>query len=149
MTRKLYYLLPLLLIVVIAAGCAKSTDDTNTTTVILPVGNFSGQFTRIHLNSATKKLDTIHANLTIAMAAATGYAVSGDTTYHAASYGGYVVDGVNIAFADQTLLQKGASTITPTKTHLNGTYSYTYNAPNLQIYFSSDTVIYSYVLVAK
>jgi len=147
MKRRSSYLLPLLLIIILAVGCAKSADTTSN--IVLPVGTFTGQFTRIHLNLRTNKIDTIHANLTLTMAAATGYAISGDTTYHAASHGSYVVDGINIAFSDQTLPTSTTSTTPPTKTHLNGVYSYVYSTSSMQITFSSDTLVYTYILAGK
>ncbi len=147
MKRRLSYLLPLLLLIVLAVGCAKSPDSTDT--IVLPVGTFTGQFTRIHLNPYTRKLDTIYANLTLTMAAATGYAITGDTTKHAGSHGSYVVDGVNIAFSDQTLPTSTTSTAPPTKIHLNGVYSYVYTTTSMQITFSNDTLIYTYILAAK
>lgn len=82
------------------------------------------------------------------MATATGFAVGGDTTYHAASHGGYVVDGQNIAFSDITL-PSTPTTVVPAKTHLNGVYQYVYTGNTMQIAASSDTLAYYYSLTLK
>ena|ERR1700744_2973257 len=155
MKRKIYYLFLLPLSLLAMTGCLKTNTTPNN--VILPVGTFAGTFTRIHLSLQTGKLDTIKANIILTMAAATGYAVSGDTTHHAASHGGYSVDGQYIAFSDQTLPPPGsvANAPIPVKTHLNGLYQYTYSTPtggagaSLQIVFTGDTVAYSYVLAGQ
>lgn len=146
MKRKLNYLFPILLLLA-TAGCIKSTNDPSN--IIIPVGNFLGQFTRIHLNPATGKLDTIKGNITLNMAVATGYVVGGDTTHHAASYGGYVVDGQNIAFSDHTLPSTTTTTTPPVKIHLNGVYQYSYTGTSMQISASNDTLGYLYTLALK
>jgi len=146
MKRKIVYFLPLLLLSI--TGCLKNTSDPSN--VVIPVGTFAGTFTRVHLHMATGKLDTIKANLTLTMSTTSGYAISGDTTLHAASHGGYAVDGVNIAFSDQTLATSPTTTTPiPTKVHLNGVYSYGYNGSALQIAFSSDTLAFFYNFTAK
>jgi len=155
MKRKIYYLLLAPLSLLAITGCLKTNTTPNN--VILPVGTFAGTFTRIHYSLQTGKLDTIKANIILTMAAATGYAVSGDTTHHAASHGGYSVDGQNIAFYDQTLPQVGTvvNPPIPVKTHLNGVYQYSYSTPagsagsSLQIIFTGDTVAYSYILAGQ
>jgi len=146
MKRKIIYFLPLLLLSI--TGCLKSNSDPSN--VVIPTGTFAGQFTRVHLHPATGKLDTIKANLTLTMSTTAGYAISGDTTLHAASHGGYAVDGLNIAFSDQTLpASPNNTTPVPTKVHLNGVYSYAYNGSALQIAFSSDTLAFFYNFTAK
>jgi hypothetical protein len=146
MKRKFNYLF-LMLLLLATAGCIKNSNDPSN--IIIPVGNFAGQFTRIHLSRATGKLDTIKANITLNLAVATGYAVGGDTTHHAASHGGYVVDGQNIAFSDLTLPANSTSTAPLAKTHLNGVYQYTYTGTSMQISASNDTLGYLYVLALK
>jgi len=146
MKRKLNYLFPILLLLG-TAGCVKTSNDPST--IDIPVGNFTGQFTRIHLNPNTNKLDTIKANITLNMGTATGYVVGGDTTNHAASYGSYVVDGQNIAFSDHTLPSTTTITTPPVKIHLNGIYQYQYAPPVLQIGVQNDTISFFYNLIAK
>jgi hypothetical protein len=144
MKKILLSLVPVLLLLLIT-GCVKNTPPSP---VILPAGTFSGTFTRLHLNLTTNKVDTIKANLTLTMSATTGFVVSGDTTHHAASHGGYVVDGVNIAFSDQTLPTTPTAT-PPVKTHLNGLYQYIYSGSTFQITAASDTLAYLYDLKAN
>jgi hypothetical protein len=143
MKLKLNYLFPLLMLLIILVGCVKN----NVPPVVLPTGTFTGTFTRIHLNPVNNKLDTIKANLTLTLSAATGFAVTGDTTRHAGSHGSYAVDGQNIAFSDATL--PANSTTIPAKIHLNGLYGYNYSSPSLQIGFSSDTLAVLYNLTAQ
>ena len=144
-------LLPLLsaaiILTVLIAGCIKPS---NPGPPVLPVGNFTGVFTRLHYNGITTKVDTIRANITLTMNASTGYAVGGDTSQHAASHGGYIVDGTNIAFSDATLPSiTVANPPTPTKTHLNGVYQYTYVAgSSLNLQQITDTLAYFYNMTA-
>jgi len=145
MKQKLHYLFPLLILFTLIAGCVKDTSAP----VVLPVGNFAGTFTRVHLNPYTNKIDTITAKLNIAMSATTGYAVTGDTTHHAASHGSYIVDGVNIQFTDLTLPTNLSAATPVTKTHLSGLYQYVYSAPSLVIQFANDTLVLNYTLVAQ
>jgi hypothetical protein len=143
-----YLLIILLLGVFIAGGCIKNTTPPNLTAV-LPTGNFIGQFTLIHKNSATSKFDTAHAIITIAMMANATYAVAGDTTkIQAASNGSFNVDTPDgiITFNDATVT-KLTSLNTPKK-HLNGPFLYTYDGANLHIFGSSDTLSYNYALTA-
>ena len=145
MKQKLNYLFPLVILLTLIAGCTKDTS----TPVVLPVGNFAGTFTRLHLNPLTNKVDTITAKLNISMSAATGYAVTGDTTHHAASHGSYIVDGVNIQFTDLTLPTNTSAATPAAKTHLSGVYQYVYSAPSLVVQFSNDTLVLNYTLAAQ
>jgi len=148
MKRRTLLLMTAAFTAIFISGCVKTTDPTPP---VLPTGNFTGTFSRYHLNIATGKIDTITANLTLNLSAATGYVIGGDTSKHAASHGGYVVDGTNVAFSDQTL---PPSTVinapTPTKTHLNGVYQYSYSAGvSLKIQQVGDTLIYLYNMKAQ
>ncbi|MEO8885856.1 MAG: hypothetical protein ABI367_07310 [Mucilaginibacter sp.] len=139
MKKNLYLLL--LTALVSAAGCKKVT----TAPPPLPVGKFTGVFTRIHYSNTTHKLDTATANLTLNLSASTGYSVTGDTTtVHAGSHGSYVVDGYNIQFIDQTL--KPNTPLYPGKTHLAGIFNYVYTDTRLQFGASNDTLYVSYNL---
>ncbi len=124
------------LIIMLIAGCLKPSD---TPTTYAPIGTFAGQFTRIHYSNAKKSYDTVKANLMLVMDLNTGYAISGDTTYHAASRGNFYIANNSITFLD-------LNTSNPSKIHLFGTYAYTYDNVNLQIQASSDTLKYLYVL---
>jgi hypothetical protein len=145
MKQKLNYLFPLVILLTLVAGCVKNTS----TPVVLPVGNFAGTFTRLHLNPFTNKIDTITAKLNIPMSAANGYSVTGDTTHHAASHGTYIVDGVNIQFSDITFPTNTSAATLAAKTHLSGIYQYVYSAPSLIIQFSNDTLVLNYTLAAQ
>jgi hypothetical protein len=149
MKNKLNYLLPLLVIVLLTSACLKKTAPVP---VVLPVGTFSGPFTVIHLNPRTNKQDTSTANLVLNMSAATGFAVTGDTTkLHAGSHGGYQVDGTYVQFSDQTLPASppvGVPSV-PAKYHLNGLYLYNYDGTNFQFYATSDTLLVVYKLKAQ
>lgn len=137
-----------LLTVVLATGCLNKTTPTPS---VLPTGNFIGTFTRLHLNTANNKIDTITATLTLTMSQANGYAIGGDTTYHAASHGGYVSDGSNIAFSDQTLPSSSATNApAPTKTHLNGVYQYVFTqGSSIQMQQIGDTLAFYYNMKAQ
>ena len=135
MKRILIFLSPFILM--LGYGCLKGNND-NTATYA-PIGTFSGQFTRIHYSNTKKLYDTVKANLILVMDLTTGYSITGDTTRHAGSYGGFATSTTNITFYDN-------NTSNSAKTHLNGTYSYTYDNVNLQIQASSDTLKYLYVL---
>ncbi len=128
MKIKLIYLLPLLAVFLITA-CAKTSN--NSTTVVLPTGNFTGQFLRVHYSKTSLKYDTLKANLNLAMAQSTGFAITGDTTtLHAGSYGSYAANAYYIQFVDQTY----SATAPFTKYHLSGVYNYTYDGSTLGIY---------------
>jgi len=148
MKLKLNYLLVLLLL--IASACTKqqpANNDTSYNPLITPVGNFSGYFTLIHLNPATNKLDTSRALITLATTADLSYSVAGDTTtIQAPSYGTFTADGTLITFTDATVTKRTPPN-TPQK-HLNGPFLYTYDGTTLNIYGSSDTLSYNYVLQA-
>jgi hypothetical protein len=144
MKIKLNYLFILLLI---ASGCSKQSVNTSDpiNPLIIPVGNFSGYFTLIHLNPATNKLDTGSAFITLAMTTGPSYSVAGDTTkIQDPSYGSFTADGTLITFVDQTVTKR--TPLNTPKKHLNGPYLYTYDGTNLHIYGSSDTLNYNYVL---
>ncbi len=137
MKNKLFCLLVL---VAAASGCKKDVKP-----VVLPEGNFTGTFRRIHLSSTTGKKDTLTADLTLLLGASTGFAVAGDTTKHAGSRGSYVVDGSLINFYDSTFPTSG----TPAKVHLAGIYQYAYDGKNLVITVANDTLNYYYSFKAN
>lgn len=147
MKTKFLFFCAVILAAISITGCLKTTAPTP---VVLPEGNFAGTFTRYHYNTANGKIDTLTANITLIMSSATGFAVGGDTSHHAASHGGYVVDGVNIAFSDATLPSSTTNAPPPTKTHLNGVYQYSYTAGSaLQLQSVGDTLIYQYNMKVK
>jgi len=124
------------LIVMLAAACKKDPPI-----IIAPLGNFNGIFTRIHYTASTKKYDTLKAVLNIVIDINAGFAVTGDTTRHTASYGDFYTNATQIQFADHTDGQQ------PNKVHLDGIYNYTYDGSLLQFSKSStDTLSYSYVM---
>jgi len=142
MKTRLIYLLPILLAALIT-GCSKN-NDSNNIPVVLPVGNYTGQFLRIRRTN-TNVLDTTVANLNLSLSQSTGYAVTGDTTtLHAGSYGAYGVNSYYIQFVDKTF----SSSAPFTKYHLEGIYSYTYDGTKLKIgvaYGDSLTLQYNFV----
>ncbi|HTH81460.1 MAG TPA: hypothetical protein VL490_00910 [Mucilaginibacter sp.] len=142
MKSKFIYLLPLLLLCV--AACVKSKDPSLDPNYSYPLGNFTGKFTVIHKNSWTSKYDTASASIKLVLSTSIGFAVSGDTTIHAPSYGSFSENAVNMIFNDVTYPATGF----PKKTHLAGLYAYTYDGMNLQITGNvADTLHYKYVLV--
>jgi len=138
--KAIYLLLPVALL---ASACLKE-PNTPTETPNYPLGAFAGKFTRIHLNKATSKTDTAYATIQLAMSSSTGFAVTGDTaTVHAGSKGGFGGTVSEIGFNDITW----GSPVSKNKTHLHGTYSYTFNGTILQINgMSGDTLSYRYDL---
>jgi hypothetical protein len=143
------YLLAFLTIAVIAAGCIKTdTGNYSGGPALVPDGVFTGQFTLIHENTSTNRLDTAQATITLTMVAlGTTYSVGGDTTkIQAPSKGSFGVDQVNgaITFVDATIT-KTTPANTPKK-HLNGTYLYTYDGTKLHIVGANDTLSYDYSL---
>jgi hypothetical protein len=129
MKHKIIYLS--LLISAIAAGCQKQIPVAPD-----PQGTFTGQFTRIRLNS-NGKLDTTYANLQLTVQAATGYSVSGDTsTIHAGSYGTYQFSPNLVGFLDKTYPTTGK----PAKIHLSGTYQYSFDGINFIIVGTTDSL---------
>lgn len=142
MKRK--YLFPLSLVLLLAAGCLKSSQDIIVDNAQYPLGTFSGKFSIVHRNLITQKADTTTTNNFILSLATTGFAVSGDTTLHAASHGGFLVNNTNLIFTDFTYPQSGV----PKKPHLSGTYIYTFDGTNLKMGASSnDTIGYVYTLI--
>jgi hypothetical protein len=130
----------LLFVVVTAMGCFPK----NTAPVpVTPEGNFTGQFTQVHL-SKSGKYDTLKANLNISLMRPTSYKVTGDTLkIHAGSYGAYGISGsYYIQFADYTFPTNGW----PTKVHLAGVYEYYYDGTTFQLLykFPTDTLSYQY-----
>jgi len=145
MKRNLSYLFPLLLL--LASSCSKQNNSSsNVNSVKIPTGNFKGQFTLIHENSKTGKLDTAYAIITLALTPAATYSVGGDTTtIQAPSNGTFTADGSTFDFTDATVTKK--TPLNPPKKHLNGLFLYTYDGyANLQISGSSDTLSYLYSL---
>ena len=131
-----------LLLVIAVAGCKKTEQQP----VVLPEGNFTGKFQRIHLNPSNNKLDTLYANLIVNLSASTGYVVLGDTiNVHAGSKGTYIADPNFIQFIDNTLLPSGIIPRTG-KTHLAGVYQYLYDGNSLKIGANNDTLSYYYEL---
>jgi hypothetical protein len=122
MKHKLLYLLPLLIACITAC---KKTTVVKTPPLSVPVGNFTGLYTRLHLTVKTGVVDTSYAQILLSIDSLGNYAVTGDTsTLQAGSYGkctlGYAD---NLSFIDKTLPAKG----TPVKDHLSGDYFYTYS----------------------
>jgi hypothetical protein len=129
------------MLLVCLAGCAKKPATVNYQQT-LPVGTFTGVFIRLHLTHATGKIDTVNANLLLALDASGNFAVTGDTSLHAASMGKYGF-GVNddLIFTDKTLPTTG----TPTKSHLSGDYQFTYNSGLLEMLkLVGDSLSYQY-----
>jgi hypothetical protein len=147
MKHKLLYLLPLLLIFI--AGCVPH-DASAPSAANVPDGTYTGEFELIHLNTKTGIIDTPEKvpNLVLKMEPATGFTVTGDTTtYHAGSYGAFVVSSSTsqVEFYDKTYPANGITT----KVHLDGIYNYTDDGTNLQLGTSdaADTLEYFYKLV--
>jgi hypothetical protein len=135
MKRAFICFLPFILM--LAGGCLKKSDNAN---FVVPLGNFNGIFTRIHYNATKKTSDTIKAGLSLVIDINTGYAISGDTTYHAGSYGDFAAAATVITFYDHTL------NYSLNKTHLEGDYTYTYDGSTLQMQQTkADTLKYLYV----
>jgi hypothetical protein len=140
MKKTLFYL-PLM---VLTFGCAPKMKDA--IQGIAPEGTFTGQFKLYHLNEKTGVVDTpVKANnLVLNMEAATGFKVTGDTTLHAGSYGGFVVsESTNqVQFNDKTFPTTG----TPAKVHLAGIYQYQFDGTSLVMitYGALDTLEYYY-----
>ena len=139
MKKNLFGLLMILLVIV--AGCIKQEE----TPVIIPQGKFSGSFTRLHLNKAANKIDTVKANMVITFSPTAGYAVLSDTSVvHAGSKGSYTLDRLYIQFGDNTI--PAGPVPTTGKSHLAGIYDYTYNGINFKFAKSNDTLGYYYDL---
>ena len=141
MKRKLIFFLPFLLM--LGAGCLKGHDDVSNPLPKIS-GTYSGQFIRLRLNPNTNKYDTLKADITLSLDLTTGFAVSGDTTAHAASKGDYSYDSYYFLFSDKTY-PTGSY---PSKVHLAGTYVYGYNGTRLQLQqtYPLDTLGYFYDL---
>lgn len=137
---KLFYLLPFAAFILFATSCSKIND--NQPTVVLPTGNFTGQFLKIHLNSTTSRYDTSKAALQLSLSQSTGFAITGDTaTLHAGSHGSYAANAYYIQFIDQTYNAAKPSS----KYHLQGVYNYLYNGTQLVMYVSfADTLSLQY-----
>jgi hypothetical protein len=134
-------------LLLLVSSCIKDNSNNN---IVIPTGVFAGQFSRVHLNLKTNKLDTLKANITLTLSAVTGYIISGDTTNHAASHGPYSADGQNMYFTDKTLPLYPVSTAPPpVKTHLNGIYLYSYNSSALQLSLVTDTLAFYYNMTLK
>jgi len=145
MKRILLYSIPFLLLAAII-GCGPSS--TPAPQVGGPEGTFNGTFTFYHLHEKTGVTDTtVLPNLQLQLEQSTGYKLSGDTsTVLAASYGSYLVSipYTTINFLDKTYPATG----TPSKIHLVGIYSYSWDGTNLVMtsYGAYDTLAYHYVL---
>jgi len=125
----------------IIAGCAKKDE----TPLSIPEGKFAGQFTRLHVNKTTNKIDTLKANLVVTFSTTTGYAVLSDTSVvHGGSKGSFVVDPLYIQFNDNTI--PVGPVPTTGKVRLAGIYEYYYKGTSLKIGRSNDTLGYYYDL---
>ncbi|MBE9667395.1 hypothetical protein [Mucilaginibacter boryungensis] len=144
MKRAIIFFLPF--IVMLGAGCLKHSNDADVS-FNAPTGTFAGPFMKIHYSPATKKYDTVKANLTLTMDLKTGYKVTGDTaTVHAGSFGDFSMDPTYVQFADKTY----SSTASLSKVHLSGTYLYSYNGVNFKIEaVVGDTLDYYYNLTKQ
>lgn len=129
MKKKIIYWV--LLLPVLLTGCAKTYNDpeTDPSKMGYPLGTFSGKFMRIHRNPMSLKYDTTDAMLKLVLSTNTGFAVSGDTSKHAGSYGSFSEDYANMIFSDIT----SPTNYTAKKTHLSGYYTYTYDGSYLVI----------------
>ena len=130
-------------IVVLTCGCFGSKNTAPAPSI--PGGTFSGQFRLVHTSSKTGLQDTLSANIQLSMDLSTGYKVTGDTaTVHAGSYGAYNVGASYITFQDKTFPKTG----TPAKTHLNGSYLYSYDGVAFKMMANSlqDTISLQYDL---
>lgn len=140
--------LAFLIVAVTVAGCMKDTPKADpNANLIVPVGNFGGQFRLIHLNPATSKLDTSYASVLISLNSDMSFSVAGDTSkIQAPSHGTFAVDYINslLTFTDQTVTKN--TDLNAKKKHLNGPFLYTYTSPSLHIYGASDTLAYDYSL---
>ena len=134
MKYKLLFLSAILLLI-IESGCLKHTDPV---TPLIPSGTFSGKFTMLHRKTDNVPYDTVKANLVITLQTpAYTYAVTGDTSKHAGSYGTFGINSNYIKFTDKTYPATGI----PAKMHLAGVYGYIYDGSVFQIYAaSSDTL---------
>jgi hypothetical protein len=132
---KIKYLFFLPLLIILGAGCVKHDDNP----VAVPTGNFTGQFIRLRKNAAGTGFDTLKINLNIKFDTQTGYAVTGDTAKHAASYGNYGLDNNYMLFNDLTKVSS--------KYHLSGYYLYEYDGSNLNLHATyADTLGLFYIL---
>lgn len=124
----------LLALVTIGYGCSKTSYDT--TPQLVPMGSFSGNFTKIHLNSKTQIIDTSKAIITLAISNTGLFKITGDTLkIHAGSHGMATLYSGYIQFIDST-----ATVINPPKIHLNGIYQYYYDGSIFQLGASNDTL---------
>jgi hypothetical protein len=137
---RIFYFLPIAALVFLLSACSKINDAQPT--AVLPTGNFTGQFLKIHLNPSTSKYDTLKALLNLTLSQSTGFAVTGDTTtLHAGSFGSYAANAYYMQFIDQTY----NSTKPGIKNHLEGVYNYAYNGTKLVVYVNySDTLSLQY-----
>lgn len=147
--KRLKYLIPVLLAAALTAGCLKNEE---VPPVVVPTGNFSGEFRFISRNAAEKTIDTVKANIKVSLNQAdASFAVSGDTsTIHAGSKGQYGINGNAIGFADKTLSALNSDKTAPIiggKAHTNGVYLFVYNGNVLQMKtIVGDTVAFEYDL---
>jgi hypothetical protein len=140
MKFKNYFFLCLLAMAVFVTGCVKSINQTNPA-VVIPTGNFTGKFAYIHARTSGAPMDTVISVLNLTLSTSGTYAVTGDTSRHAGSFGSFGADGTYMAFADKTYPVSKA----PTKIHLSGSYLYSYDGTTLKLLaVPSDTVSYQY-----
>ncbi len=142
MKIKLLYILP---VIAILSSCLSNKVASNP--VPTPTGAFTGTFTQLHyhLKAANVYADTLKANVQLSLQQAAGFKLTGDTsTVIAGSHGSYSLNSSYIQFTDATYPATG----TPTKTHLNGVFQYSYNGSNLQMVSNNtaDTTVYSFNL---
>jgi len=129
----------LLSVLMLASACLK---EPNNPAPNFPYGKFVGKFTKIHTNPANLKKDTTTASLQLVMSSVTGFAVTGDTAWvHAGSKGDFLGTITDVSFIDVT----ASSPMSKYKTHLNGTYGYSFNGVVFQMKSTSgDTLTYQY-----
>lgn len=142
MKIRLLCLLPLLAAL---SGCLGGGNKTAPTPT--PDGTYSGEFRRLHIHTDHVTIDTVKANIVVYMSQSSTYTVTGDTsTVHAGSKGYFTADGNNkaITFVDQTY----SSSAPVTKTHLTGTYAYSYDGTSfkMEAYGAQDTLRLQYDL---
>ena len=150
MKSKFYILL--FLVPMLIAGCIKTyhNPDTDPRNNNYPLGTFTGKFMRVHIDPQTRKTDTIKTDIQLMLSTNTGFYVSGDTSvFHAGSYGSFSEDytDMSMSFHDVTW----PAHVYDHKTHLMGSYKYSYNGSYLAIVDNkaSDTLQYIYHLNKK
>src|ERR1700761_8740480 len=125
MKNKFTYLL-LLLPLAIATGCLKKPKVIDPGQ---PLGTYTGTFSDVRTNRP--KPDTLKGNLQLLLSSSTGFTVSGDTSLHAGSMGGFSYTRDTMIFNDITT--------SPGKVHLTGTYIFGWDGTTLLLLKGTDT----------